>query len=172
MKRIALNRDWKLWQVSGEETKGQIFTIDMLPCQVEDVLIREGIVENPNLHGHNMDRWIGKNDWCYEKHFFLEETAGNFHLVLGGLDTFADILLNGHLLAHNESAYMPCRIENVSGLQKGENVLRLYSGHHGRFWNRSGFPENSKSWCRISAGHVCSAPGSMSFPVRCRIWSG
>lgn len=126
MKRIALNRDWKLWQVSGEETKGRIFTIDMLPCQVEDVLIREGIVENPNLHGHNMDRWIGKNDWCYEKHFFLEETAGNFHLVLEGLDTFADILLNGHLLAHNESAYMPCRIENVSGLQKGENVLRLY----------------------------------------------
>lgn len=126
MKRIALQEDWKLWQVNGEETKGRIFTIGTMPCQVEDVLIREGVVDNPNLYGQNKDRWIGQRDWCYEKHFFLEETAGSFHLVLEGLDTFADILLNGHLLAHNESAYMPCRIEDVQGLQKGENVLRLY----------------------------------------------
>lgn len=126
MKRIELQEGWKLWQVNGEETKGRIFTIGTMPCQVEDVLIREGVVDNPNLHGQNKDRWIGQRDWCYEKHFFLEETAGSFHLVLEGLDTFADILLNGHLLAHNESAYMPCRIEDVQGLQKGENVLRLY----------------------------------------------
>ena len=107
MKRISLNEDWKLWQTGGEETKGRIFAIETLPCQVEDVLIREGIVENPNLRGKNEDRWIGRSDWRYEKRFFLEETAGSWNLVLKGLDTFADIRLNGRLLAHHESAYMP-----------------------------------------------------------------
>ena len=125
MKRISLNEDWKLWQTGGEETKGRIFAIETLPCQVEDVLIREGIVENPNLRGKNEDRWIGRSDWRYEKRFFLEETAGSWNLVLKGLDTFVDIRLNGRLLAHHESAYMPCRIEEIAGMQKGENVLQL-----------------------------------------------
>lgn len=125
MRRISLNEDWKLWQASGEGTDGRVFTVGTLPCQVEDVLIREGIVENPNLHGINRDRWIGNSDWCYEKHFSLEETDGSWNLVLEGLDTFADIWLNGRRIAQNESAYMPCRIEDVKGLREGANVLRL-----------------------------------------------
>ena len=125
MRKITLNDDWKLWQANGEETNGRVFSVETLPCQVEDVLIREGIVEDPNLHGINEDRWIGQSDWCYEKHFVLEDTDGSWNLVLEGLDTFADIWLNGRKLAQNESVYMPCRIENVEGLRRGANVLRL-----------------------------------------------
>ena len=125
MKKIMLNEDWKVWQTSGDETKGRIFSVEMMPSQVEDILIGEGVVENPNLKGQNQDRWIGESDWCYEKHFSLDETEGSWNLVLEGLDTFADIRLNGNLVAQNESAYMSCRVKDLQGLKKGENVLRL-----------------------------------------------
>ena len=46
-------------------------------------------------------------------------------MILEGLDTFADIYFNGVRVARNESAYMPCRIEGLTGVQKGENRLRL-----------------------------------------------
>lgn len=125
MKKIMLNEDWKVWQTSGDETKGRIFSVEMMPSQVEDILIGEGVVENPNLKGQNQDRWIGESDWCYEKRFSLDETEGSWNLVLEGLDTFADICLNGNLVAQSESAYMSCRVKDLQGLKRGENVLRL-----------------------------------------------
>lgn len=52
-------------------------------------------------------------------------------MILEGLDTFADIYFNGVRVARNESAYMPCRIEGLTGVQKGKTGfvwnLRLLS---------------------------------------------
>ena len=125
MNRIRLDEDWTLCQTKGNETSGRIFKLRHIPCQVHDALIQEGIIENPNLKGFNYDRWIGKSDWRYEKIFSLEDISGSWNLVLEGLDTYADIYFNGVRVARNESAYMPCRIEGLTGVQKGENRLRL-----------------------------------------------
>ena len=125
MKKIGLDEEWTLCQTKGKETAGRLFHIKTIPCQVHDVLVEEGVIENPNLKGFNLDRWIGESDWSYEKIFCLEDCDGSWNLVMEGLDTFADIYLNGVRIAQNESVYMPCRADRLSGLRKGENRLRL-----------------------------------------------
>lgn len=125
MKIVDLNSDWTLQQITGNQTKGRIFHIEQIPCQVHDVLIKEGVIENPNIHGINYDTWIGENDWCYEKTFYLEDTAGTWNLILEGLDTFADVYVNGQLVAENKSVYMSCRVYGLSELIPGENRIRI-----------------------------------------------
>lgn len=125
MKKISLNENWSLCQIGGGETKGCIFQIEKIPCQVHDVLIKEKIIENPNIHGINHDRWIGRSDWKYEKEFYLENLEGTWNLIMEGLDTFAWVYINDELVVRNESVYMPCKIYRLQGLRQGVNRISL-----------------------------------------------
>lgn len=125
MNRIELKENWTLSQIQGDQTQGRSFKIGEMPKQVHDVLIEEGVIEDPNIKGINHDQWVGESDWRYETAFSLEDTEGSFHLYMEGLDTFAEIYLNGEWIGESKSVYMPCRIEDVRGLKAGENRLRL-----------------------------------------------
>lgn len=96
-----------------------------LPGQVHDILLERGIIENPNIKGINKDRWIGENSWKYERKFFVSSSAGLWNLRFEGIDTFADIYLNGMLIGKNVSAYKPLYLEQIS-VTEGENLLEIF----------------------------------------------
>ena len=125
MKRTELKENWTLCQIRGDQTQGRIFTVGQMPSQVHDVLIVNKVIENPNIKGINHDQWVGESDWRYETTFCLDNAEGSFQLYMEGLDTFADIYLNGEWIGESKSVYMPCRIADVKGINKGENRLRL-----------------------------------------------
>lgn len=125
MKRIELKDNWTLCQIRGDQTQGRIFTIGQMPCQVHDVLIADQVIEDPNIKGINHDQWVGESDWRYETVFCMDNAEGKFQLYMEGLDTFADIYLNGEWIGESKSVYMPYRIADVKGMKKGENRLRL-----------------------------------------------
>lgn len=125
MKRVSLNEDWSLCQIKGQETAGQVFSVKKLPCQVHDALVQEKVIENPNITGINHNLWVGESDWKYVKRFYLENAEGHWNLIMDGLDTFAQIYINGKLTAENKSAYMPCKVYGIQGLKKGVNEITL-----------------------------------------------
>ena len=91
MRRVNLNKDWMLTGSAG------VFQTD-LPAQVHDVLLENGCIKNPNISGLNKDIWIGRETWKYEKEFFAETEKGRWNLCFQGIDTFAEICLNGHII--------------------------------------------------------------------------
>lgn len=120
MRRINLNAGWQL-----EDGASRARYCDLtLPCQVHDVLLDRGIIENPNIRGQNQDRWIAERSWIYRKTFFIEEEPGDCSLVFEGIDTYAEILLNGKRAGYNKSAYMPLRLTGVP-VRQGENLLEV-----------------------------------------------
>lgn len=118
MKRISLNDGWELeGPVEGNPLEGVV-----LPAQVHDVLLANKIIVNPNITGHNKDRWIGEGVWVYRKSFWIEEGESEYNIRFEGIDTFADILLNGDKIGRNESAYMPLYLKRVP-VHEGMNEL-------------------------------------------------
>lgn len=77
-------------------------------------------------------QWVGLADWQYETSFSVDRaTLARDHvdLVFDGLDTFADVYLNGHKLAAADNMFRRWRLPVKSALHEGSNSLevRLYS---------------------------------------------
>lgn len=77
-------------------------------------------------------QWVGLADWEYETSFHVDAAILQRHhvdLVFDGLDTFADVYLNGRKLIASDNMFRRWRIPVKSALRDGNNTLevRLYS---------------------------------------------
>ncbi|WP_027630358.1 beta-mannosidase [Ruminiclostridium cellobioparum] len=141
MKRMILEKGWKLRRIKpdGQLTPERLvdmlcengdgpdlnYTINKMPSQVHDVLYSHGIIENPNIMGHNKDTWIDDFDWVYFCDFKADDPALPSYLYFKGLDTYADIYLNGQCIARFDNVYLQHRTERLENLKKN-NTLMVY----------------------------------------------
>ncbi|MGH8126444.1 MAG: glycosyl hydrolase 2 galactose-binding domain-containing protein, partial [Rhodanobacteraceae bacterium] len=77
-------------------------------------------------------QWVGLSDWQYRLCFEISAatlTRRHVDLVFAGLDTFADVYLNGHRILSADNMFRRWRIPVKSLLHVGRNTLevRLYS---------------------------------------------
>ena len=77
-------------------------------------------------------QWVGLADWQYETSFSVDRTTlarDHVDLVFDGLDTFADVYLNGRKLVATDNMFRRWRVPVKSALHEGGNTLevRLYS---------------------------------------------
>ena len=73
-------------------------------------------------------QWIGLADWEYEGRFDVDAaTLQHKHatLVFDGLDTFAEVSLNGHALLSADNAHRTWRVPVDGLLQAGGNTLQV-----------------------------------------------
>ena len=77
--------------------------------------------------GKNADAgvWIEDRDWEYEKVFTVTQIPENISLVFEGLDTYADIWLNGTHLGSTDNMFIPHRFGVEKQLRLGENTLTV-----------------------------------------------
>ena len=114
-----------------------------VPGTVHQDLIAHDKLPDP-FYGMNEQKiqWVEKEDWLYRTSFVLTEEQlhhEGVYLVFEGLDTYADVFLNGSLLLKADNMFVGYRVPVKSVLRKGENklVVRLRSPfgkrcHNGR----------------------------------------
>lgn len=102
----------------------------VVPGTVCQDLIRYGDVPDP-FYGTNEDslRWVEEEDWEYRLSF--EVTARQLErdgalLVLEGLDTYADVYLNGSLLVRSDNMFVGHVLSVKDVLRPGQNRLHVY----------------------------------------------
>ena len=100
------------------------FSLPRFPMQVHDVLLAYGIIENPNIRGVNRDLWIHERDWVYCCRFSAQANVPSL-LTFDGVDTFADVWLNGTLLGSCSDVYLSWEYD-VGHLLRTENTLIVY----------------------------------------------
>lgn len=98
-----------------------------VPGVVQTDLLTANLIPDPFL-GDNEQRlqWIGKTDWEYATEFDANPAQlGRRHieLVFDGLDTFADVTLNGHPLLQADNMFRTWRVDVKPYLQLGANHL-------------------------------------------------
>jgi beta-mannosidase len=97
-----------------------------IPAQVHDILLNEGIIEDPSLLGKVQEcKWVSEKDWIYKLNFGHTKTESETYLHFKGLDTLVDIYLNGKHLAYHNDMYLPLRLKVTEQLEE-ENTLVLH----------------------------------------------
>lgn len=135
MKKCIALENWKLREATAEDLPalrmGRIPEDGDWLCagrglQVQEVLLAAGRIDSEVRVGKtDSARWISEKDWIYTCDFTADPAARACFLHFGGLDTVADIYLNGEHIAFHDDMYLPLRL-NVSGKLHNANTLCVY----------------------------------------------
>ena len=70
-------------------------------------------------------QWVENKDWRYGRTFTLDAIPANAQLVFEGLDTYADVYLNGRLLGSADNMFIAWHFAATEHLRLGENTLEV-----------------------------------------------
>ena len=123
--KICLDKGWEFSQAGKVE-----WLPAKVPGTVHQDLMDNGKLVNP-FYGMNEEKvqWVEKEDWQYRTTFVLtKEQVEREDAVLrfDGLDTYADIYLNGSLLERTDNMFVGYELPVKEVLREGENRLQVY----------------------------------------------
>ena len=103
----------------------------VVPGGVHESLLAAGRIEDPYQDRNEGDvRWIEERDWWFRSSFAgpgeLAEDE-RVRLVFLGLDTVADIWLNGLPLGHHENMFRPAEFDVTKRLRERNDLLLRFS---------------------------------------------
>lgn len=123
----GLNGGWNL--------KTDTLNIDLqvdVPSVVQTDLFDAGLIPHPYLGKVEQDlQWIPQRSWDYSLNFNVDENVfgkDNIDIVFDGLDTYADVWLNGEKILHSDNMFL-CYEKDVKNLLKkkgNELKVRFY----------------------------------------------
>jgi beta-mannosidase len=101
-----------------------------VPGVIHTDLYASKIIEDPFFRlNERGQQWIDKEDWIYETDFDVpEEIMGksNIFLHFYGLDTYADVYLNGELILNANNMFREWKINVKDKLKPEINQLQIY----------------------------------------------
>ncbi len=110
--------------------RSEIWHKATVPGTVHTDLMANHIIDDPFFRLNERSvQWIDKEDWMYETWF--EPTAAelgttNQQIVFHGLDTYADVYLNSHLLVNADNMHRTWVLPVKGILKEGRNHLEVY----------------------------------------------
>ncbi|MFC4101992.1 beta-mannosidase [Paenibacillus xanthanilyticus] len=112
------------WTVKNERT-GTTYPA-VVPGFVQKDLTEQGVL--PNLYDTLLEEkieWVEHDDWTYSRTFRLGPDslgAKRIELVFEGIDTYAEIELNGKTIARTDNMWVPVRCD-ITELAQADNEL-------------------------------------------------
>jgi len=135
-KTLSLDGEWALrfcdagqgeaanWPQTGVPDEGAYAA--HVPGDVHLDMVRAGVIEEP-LFGENAKQceWMEEKDWWYSTTFEVaEEFIGDrVELHFEGLDTLADVWLNGQQLGQSRNALVGYTVDVTDAIHSGGNLL-------------------------------------------------
>lgn len=122
---LKLDKGWEFTQAGKSEWLSAV-----VPGTVHQDLIAHDKLPDP-FYGMNEEkvRWVENEDWIYKTSFVVTEdqlARDAAVLVFEGLDTYADIYLNGSLLKRTDNMFVGYTLPVKDVLRRGENRLQVF----------------------------------------------
>ncbi len=120
-----INTGWEFSEAGKNDWKSA-----KVPGCIHTDLLEHKIIEDPfyRLNEHNV-QWIDKMDWEYKTTFNVgSDIVDQEYVVLDlkGLDTYADVYLNGTQILKADNMFREWRVDCKDLLKEGDNDLRIY----------------------------------------------
>lgn len=124
LERISLNGSWQIHQLDGKiSLKGQV------PGLVHHDLIKRKLVDDPfYLDNELKQQWVGESAWEYFRTFHLTQeqlSKQRVTLICEGLDTLAQIYINGDKIAFTDNMFERFRFDVKVSARKGDNEIKI-----------------------------------------------
>ena len=125
VQEIMLPSSWQMHQVGVPEWQKAV-----VPGCVHTDLLRNKQIPDPFYRTNEKDlQWIDKKDWEYKTTIEITERqiqSDHVELVFKGLDTFADVYLNGEKVLVADNMFREWIVEAKPFLHAGKNEVRVY----------------------------------------------
>ncbi len=128
--RQLIDAGWRVREVAAPATP-EHNRLPWLPAQVPGHvhldLMRAGVIPDPFQRLHERDvAWVTESDWEYETVFTVADPVpAHAHLLFHGLDTVAEIALNGEALGTSDNMFYAHEFPVGGKLRAGENHLSV-----------------------------------------------
>ncbi len=115
----ALTGKWNLRDVQGA------YSVPLtLPGDAVTALLEAKAIPDPYWGRNEYDlRWIAERDWVASRKFTLKDTAVD--LEIDGLDTVAEVKVNGVLVLEAENQFRAYRVDLSAVAREGENDIEI-----------------------------------------------
>ena len=124
-KVIVLNHGWQFSEAKSEE-----WLPISIPGSVHTGLLENKKIEDPFYRDNEKKlQWIGERDWEFKTTFNVpKKLLDHDHIELNfkGLDTYADVYLNGKKILEVENMFRSWVVNSKKYLKEGENELSIY----------------------------------------------
>lgn len=167
---IKLDRNWKLHSFDSKEQipddvhrpgydEARWLNTEV-PGDVHSTLLAQGIIEDPYYSTNDQAcRWIEQKIWVYRMEFDLPDEGQGAAVILkfDGLDTLAEVFINGESVAVSENMFVPVYADLTGRLNKRGNVAVIrfdsavaYAAEQdvSRFWSKVNY---ERIWLRKCA---------------------
>ncbi len=125
-KKLSLNGEW---QLNGKDKNGDNIS---LPCTIpgyaHPALEKAGYIPEMFWRKNTEEsQWIEDVEWTFSRTFNLDDTQdlSRAELRFGGIDTFADVYLNGQKILTSDNMFVPYSIDVSAVLKIGTNELSV-----------------------------------------------
>lgn len=123
LSKMILN-EWKFKAVDDRE-----WLTAVVPGCVHTDLLRNEKISDPFYGTNERDlQWIDKKDWEYETHFQVTEellAESHLNLVFDGLDTYADVYVNGKHILAADNMFREWTVDVKSVVQAQDNTIKI-----------------------------------------------
>jgi beta-mannosidase len=140
MNQQTLNGNWQFRQAGTDDSSPnplREWLPATVPGGVHTDLLALGKIPDPFVADNELKvMWVAESDWEYRRTFSVDPVllaAENLALVCDGLDTLADVYINGTYLGHAENMFRQWEWDVKSLLVTGENEIRIFFGSPLRF---------------------------------------
>ncbi len=121
---IDLGGSWRLREAGSKD-----FVAATVPGSVHTDLLAAGLIPEP-FYRDNEARveWVQDRDWIYSREFQVPADMlrrDRVLLVCEGLDTLAEVRLNGRLLGKTEDMFRTWEFDAKPALRRGRNVVEV-----------------------------------------------
>jgi beta-mannosidase len=125
MKKQFLDGAWQFRQSNEAQWKKA-----QVPGCVHTDLLALGEIPDPFIGLNEKEvGWVAEADWEYRRLFTPDPSLLDMQRITlncAGLDTLADVYLNGTLLGQADNMYIPWEWQMKGHLHRGENELRIF----------------------------------------------
>ena len=121
---IDLNTNWQFYH--AKNNKWYKATV---PGTIHTDLLNNKLIPDPYYRDNESKlQWIGETDWQYKTVFDIPEdefSAKNIELIFDGLDTYADVYLNGKMILHADNMFRGWSIDVKKLVHRKKNELLI-----------------------------------------------
>jgi beta-mannosidase len=118
----SLDGTWQFRQAGNQD-----WLPALVPGNVHTDLLAAGLIPDPFVGDNELKvQWVATTDWEYRRTFTPDPNVlaqSKIFLVCDGLDTLADVWLNGALVGQSQNMFYAHRWEVKEHLRPGENEL-------------------------------------------------
>ncbi|MEO8288706.1 MAG: glycoside hydrolase family 2 protein [Chloroflexota bacterium] len=120
----SLSGEWQFRQAGSEAWMSAV-----VPGGVHTDLLHVGAIADPFVGDEEKrTQWVAEQDWEYRRTLTVDgkvRAQERIYLVCDGIDTLAEVRLNGRVLGEAENMFRRYRWDVTQALQAGENELRV-----------------------------------------------